>query len=93
MEKIVATVSHFATAEDYNTLSETVEEIDYHVKHLHDSLLTFASDYYEEKTKYTEELDKMKRDIHKLKVALTWTFIGLMCSAVGILGLCAHILS
>ena len=97
MEKIVATISNFASAEGYTQLSKTVEDIDSHVKHLHDSFVTFTSDHYvfhkEEEEKYNEELSQIKHDLHRLRVALTWTCIGLICSGVGILALCAHLLS
>lgn len=95
--KTVATVSQFATAEDYTTLSETVEEIDSHVNHIHDSLVTFTSDHYafhlEEKEKNNEELNQIKHDLHKLRVALTWSVAGLLCLSIAILALCIHLIS
>ena len=97
MEKIVTTISQFARAEDYATLSETVENIDTHVNHIHQSLVTFTSDHYafhhEEKEKYNEELNQIKHDLHNVIVALRWAVIGLICSGIAILALVIHLIS
>ena len=111
MEKLVATISSFASAEEQTNLSNAVkdldshvneidnslENLDSHVRHIHNSMVKFTSDHYvfhkEEKENYTEELNQVKHDIHNLRVALTWTLIGLICGGVSILGLCAHLLS
>ena len=97
MEKIVATISQYASDNDYTTLSETVKEVDTHVKHIHTSLVTFTSDHYvfhqEEKEKYNEEFNQIKHDLHKLRVSLRWAIAGLLCSGIAILSLCIHLIS
>ena len=97
MEKLVATISNFVSAQDYSTLLETVEDIDSHVKHLHDSFETFTSDHYvfheEEKEGYNEEIRQIKHDLHNLRVALRWTIASLLCSGIAILALCIHLIS
>ena len=97
MEKIIATVSKFASTDEYIDLSRKVDAIDSHVHQVEHSLATFTSDHYlyheEEKTKYKEELNKIQRSSHTLKIALMWTLGGLICSGIAILALCVHIIS
>ena len=97
MEKIVATISSFASNEEYTSLSETVKDIDSHVDHLHQSLVTFISDHYayheDKRSKYNEEFDLLRRNMHRLKISLRWAIGGLLCSGIAILALCIHLLS
>lgn len=97
METIVATISNFASAEDYSILSNTVEDIDSHVNEINNSLLTFISDHstshQEEKEQYSEELNQIKHDLHNLRVSLRWAAAGLLCSGIAILALCIHLFS
>lgn len=97
MEKVVATISKFADAEEFTTLSKTVEDIDSHVRHLNHSLVTFTSDHYAfhqaEKEKYDEELSQIRLNIHRLRTALIWTLFGLLCSGAAIFALCIHLIS
>lgn len=97
METIVAKISNFASAEDYSTLSNTVEAVDSHVNEINNSLLTFMSDHsvshQEEKERCNEELNQIKHDLHNLRVSLRWAVVGLLCSGIGILALCIHLFS
>lgn len=97
MDRTILTTTKFVTEDEHTEISNRADKLEGQIHHVQDSIVSFTSDHFvlheTEKQELNNELEAIKTTIHNLKVSLMWAIAGLVCSGVGIFGLCIHLIS